>query len=331
MKSLLISVAREFKLIFRNGISLYMVFAPALLAIVFILVFGAVNETTLKLAADHTVGAATIRKLEKIADVSTYETTARMQDRVRSSDAVAGITMDGGTLKLVFEGNEGEEYISSASELVGMALNAPDAVTQYKTEAVKAKGGLAYQVSMVSVLLMSLFVGGATVGLSIVDERENNVVRAIAVSPLHFAEFVTSKLIPAVILGLVGIATAVLIMGKGSELAAFLLLALCSAGVLGMMLFAVGAFAANQVAAIGALKLMMPLALILPISAIFVADKWQPLYYVLPMYWQYRAVDAILKGADAVWPTLLTLLVGAPWFFAAVWFFGKKVKFRVGR
>lgn len=331
MKSLFVSIAREFKLIFRNGLSLYMVFAPALLAIVFILVFGAVNETTLKLAADGTVDAETVQKLERIADVSTYDSTERMQARVLSADAVVGVTMDADSVKLVFEGNEGEEFIASAEQLAGMALTAPDSAMQYKTEAVKAKGGLVYQISMISVLLMSLFIGGATVGLAIVDERENNVIRAVAVSPMRFSEFVISKLIPSMVLGLVGIATAVLIMGKGGELASFLLLALCSAGVLGLMLFAVGAFAANQIAAIGALKLMVPLAMILPISAMFVSDKWQPLYYVLPMYWQYRAIDAILKGANAFWPALLTLLVGIPWFLAAVWVFAKKVKFRFGR
>jgi hypothetical protein len=50
MKTLFTSIGREFKLIFRNGISIFMVAAPAILALVFILVFGAVNETTLQLA-----------------------------------------------------------------------------------------------------------------------------------------------------------------------------------------------------------------------------------------------------------------------------------------
>jgi O-antigen ligase len=45
------------------------------------------------------------------------------------------------------------------------------------------------------------------------------------------------------------------------------------------------------------------------------------------MYWQYRALRAILSGAPALFYIGLTFLVSIPWFLAAVWMFRKKQPF----
>lgn len=286
MKTLLTSIGREFKLIFRNGISIFMVAAPAILALVFILVFGAVNETTLQLAVDDSVSAAEQAKLERIADVERFDDAARMEARIRATDAVVGVTVEQGEARVIFEGNEGESFISGTSELVGLALSAPETLPAYQSVPVAVKGGMAYNLSMIGMLLMSLFIGGA-VGLSIVDERESGAIRAVAVSPMRLSGFIASKLLPALLLGLIGISAAALIIGKASLLPQYLLLAVASALVSGMMTFAASAFAGNQVTAIGVLKLLIPIGMILPISAVFVPEQWQFFYYILPMYWQY--------------------------------------------
>ena len=331
MKAIFVSAGREFKLIFRNGISIFMAAAPAILALVFLLVFGAVNQTTVKLAMDNSLDAAMIGRLERVAELERFDDTAGMEARVRATDAVAGVTMQNGTVTLVLEGNEGQNMIDSVQKLVGLAVNAPEGGAAYRSETVEAKGGMAYTLSMISMLLMALFIGGATVGLSIVDERESGVIRAASVSPMRLCAYVASKLLPALILGLSGICAAALIIGKADLLPRYLLLALSSALVSGMMTFAIGAFANNQIAAIGVLKILIPVSMILPVSAMFVPEQWQFFYYVLPMYWQYRALNAVLTGASLLWPALLTLLVSVPWFALSVWYFAKKTKFRLGR
>ena len=331
MKAFFASVDQEFKRIFRNGISIFMVAAPAILAFVFILVFGAVNQTTVKLAVDNTLDSALVERLERVAEVERFPDTARMEARVLSADAVAGVTMQNGLVTAAFEGNEGTNVKTSVEKVIGLALNAPPNGVAYQSETVEAKGGLAYTLSMISMLLMSLFIGGATVGLSIVDERESGAIRAIAVSPTRLSGYVVSKLAPALILGLLGIGAAALIIGKAEQVPRYLLLALSSVLVSGMMTFALGSFANNQIAAIGVLKILVPLSMILPVSAMFVPDQWQFFYYLLPMYWQYRALSAVLAGAPWLWPALLTLLVSVPWFLAAVLHFANKTKFRMGR
>ena len=331
MKRIYSMMEREFRLIFRNGISIFMVAAPAILALVFILVFGAVNHATLQIVVDKSVDQATVEKLWYVAQVEQLTSTADMEQRVRAADAVTGVTLRNGVPTAVFEGNEGQRYIDSTEELVGLALAAPEGGIAYRSEAVEAKGGMAYRLSMMSVLLLSLFIGGATVGLSIVEERESGVIRAVAVSPVRLSEYAGAKILSALALGLSGICAAALIIGKSALLPRYLLLSAASALVSGMMTFTIGAFANNQIAAIGVLKILVPLSLIVPLSALFVPDVWQFVYYVLPMYWQYRALNAILTGAPFLWPTLLTALVSIPWFAAALLHFSKKSSLQAGR
>lgn len=330
MKTFLASVRREFALIFRNGITIFMVAAPAILALVFILVFGAVNNSTLQIAVDSTVSAADEEKLMRVADVWRYDKTADMEARVRDTDAVVGVTMENGQARILVEGNEDKTFVEGTQAIVGLAL-ASSEIPQYHSEALEAKGTLAYTVTMIAVLLMSLFISGATIGMSIVDERESGVIRAVAVSPMRLSGYVATKLFPALLLGLFGMAAAALIIGKAGILPQYLLLAVASILVSGMMTFAIGGFANNQLAAVGVLKLLIPVSMILPVSAMFVSQQWQFLYYILPMYWQYRALSAILSGANALWYALLTLLVSVPWFAAALWMFTKKAGFRRAR
>lgn len=331
MRRILAGVEREMKLVFRNGISIFMVAAPAILALVWIFVFGALNRSTLRLTTDHTIDDALQKKLAYVAQVEPFDYTAAMEARVRQMDAVAGVTMHNGEVTLVVAGDEGEEFIRSANELVGLALAAPEGGVSYNSEAVAVQGGLAYDISMIGILLLSFLIGGATVGLSIVDERESGVIRAVAVSPLRLGGYAITKMIPAFLLGAVGVSAAVLILGRADLLLRFLLLSVASICVSGMMAFLLGAFASNQIAAIGVLKLLIPVGLILPVSAVFVAERWQAFYYVLPMYWQYRAIVAFLSGSPAWMPVMLTLLVSLPWFIASVWLFTRNTSLRRGR
>lgn len=330
MKTFLASIRREFALIFRNGITIFMVAAPAILALVFLLIFGAVNKSTLQIAVDSTVSAADEEKLLRVADVWRYDKTADLEARVRDTDAVVGVVMENGQVRVIVEGNEDQAFVEGAQSIVGLALGSSE-IPQYRSEALEAKGTMAYTVTMIAVLLMSLFIGGATIGMSIVDERESGVIRAVAVSPMRLSGYVATKLFPALLLGLFGMAAAALIIGKAGILPQYLLLAAASILVSGMMTFAVGGFANNQLAAVGVLKLLIPVSMILPVSAMFVSQQWQFLYYFLPMYWQYRALSAILSGANALWYMLLTLLVSAPWFAAVLWMFTKKAGFRKAR
>ncbi len=114
MKMLITSIGREFKLIFRNGISIFMVAAPAILAFVFILVFGAVNETTLQLAVDETVSPQVQSQLEKIADVERFDDPPHEAAHPRDR-RVVGVRRRGGS-GVLLKATRVIRFISGTSE-----------------------------------------------------------------------------------------------------------------------------------------------------------------------------------------------------------------------
>ena len=85
MKAFVASVRREFALIFRNGITIFMVAAPAILALVFILIFGAVNNSTLQLAIDSSVSVAERRNtLTQVDRRTAGKISAALSSRIHS-------------------------------------------------------------------------------------------------------------------------------------------------------------------------------------------------------------------------------------------------------
>ena len=329
MKSMLMSIIREIKLIFRDGITVYLTISPALLALVFVLVFGSIQESTIRLAVDASVPAEVIARLETVADVEMMPDNESLVRRISGADSIAGVLMRGQTFVLLVEGNEAQGFAEARAQLIGAVLSGE--TQEYTAVAVESQHSLAYTISMACILLLALFIGGASMGLSGVNERESGVLRAITISPMTLFSYVASKLLPALLFGMIGIACCVLIMGRMDTLAPFLLLAGGSVLVSGIIAFLIITFSDNKIAAVGVLKIIMPVFLIVGISAVFVPQGWSILYYALPMYWQYTAMDAILTGKAALLPILMTLGTGMVWFALVMILFTQKVKIKAWR
>ncbi len=329
MRSILMTITRELKLIFRDGITIYLAISPAVLALIFIFVFGSIQESSVPLAVDKSLSQELTVKLEAVADIEYMEDIESLKKRVSGADSIAGVYMQDGIIKLLVEGNEAQGFVESRQSLVSAALSFEH--IEYTSEAVESQSSLAYNISMACIFLLALFIGGATLGLGGVNERENGVIRAVSISPMTLWGYITSKIIPALLFGIVGVSACALIMGRADALLEFILLTLCSVFVSGIIIFLIIAFADNQIAAVGVLKIVMPLFLIVGISAVFIPEKWLFLYYALPMYWQYAAIDAIISGGGTAFPLLMILATGIPWFIAMMIVFTKKVKMKAWR
>lgn len=329
MKRIFLTVFKEWKLIFRNGLTLYLTVSPALLALVFILVFGSMQASNIVFVTDGSLPAEQAAKLEAVADLVVTDGTASLIDRVSAADSVAGVYWKDGEVRLLIEGNEGRSFAESRQKLVEAALGA--GAPGYTTETIEVSHSLAYIVSITCVLLLALFIGGAALGLAGVDERESRVIRAVSVSPLSVGGYVLTKIIPALLLGIIGVSACALILGRAAALPQFILLALCSVFVSGIITFLIIGFADNQIAAVGVLKIIMPVFLIVGAAAIFVPEGWRFPFCFLPMYWQYASIDAILSDNSAAFPLLMILATGLPWFAVVMLVFTKRVPLKAWR
>jgi hypothetical protein len=322
-------LSREFKLIFRNGITIYLVIAPALLSLVFLFVFGSVQKSSVTYAVDRSVPQELVSKLGKVADIEYESNMESLRQRVSGADSIAGIYVEDGSVKLLVEGNETSGFAQSRKALVDAAFSGENVA--YVTEMITGAKSLAYTISMTCILLLALFIGGATQGLGGVTERESGVIKAIRISPMTLSGYIISKILPALLFGIVSIAVCAIVMGEASVLLQYLLLALSSAFVSGIIAFLIIAFADNQIAAVGVLKIIMPAFLVVGISAAFVPHQLLAIYYPLPMYWQYAAIKAINAQEAYTFPLLMILITGFVWFAAVVIVFAKKTSMKVWR
>lgn len=329
MKGVLMTIVREFKLIFRNGVTIYLAVSPALLALIFIFVFGSVQESSVSFVAVRSLPQELTAKLETVADIEYADDLESLKKRVCGADSIAGVYMKDGKIILVVEGNEAQGFAESRQSLVSAALSTES--IEYTSEAVEGQNSVAYDISMASIFLLALFIGGSTLGLSGVNERESGVIKAVSISPMTLWEYAVSKIIPALLLGVVGVAACSLLMGRTDALAQFVLLALSGVFVSGVIIFLITAFADNQIAAIGVLKIVMPLFLAVGISAAFIPGKWLVFYYALPMYWQYAAIDAIWTRKAPMFPLLMVLVTSIPWFIAVMIVFVRNTKMKAWR
>ncbi len=329
MKKILYAFKRELTIIMRNGISLFMVFAPAFLALVFIIIFGAVSKSSLKLCIDNTLSPVDIERLERIASLEKVKNYETLTQRINRTDQILGLTKKDNSFVLLADGSEEDSYVTSIRSLIGLTLAVES--LQYTEKTVEAKSNTAYTLSMISVLLLSLFIGSSTVGLSLVSEREHSIIKAWIISPYTFISFIAGKILPSLFLCLTGLCIALLIMNLYSLIPLFALLSVCSIFVYGFMIFTLGSFANSQVGAIGVIKLLMPLSMVLPLSSAFVPKSFDFLYTVFPQYWQYKAIDEILRGVSMRGSAIMTLLVSIPWFLAVLVLFIKQTQYRAWR
>ncbi len=329
MKSIIMTIVREFKLIFRDGITIYLTISPAVLALIFIFIFSSVQESDIALAVDKSLPQDLVAKLESVADIEFVDNLESLKERVSGADSIAGVTMQDGTVSLLVEGNEAQGFAESRQNLVSAALGTES--IQYTTETVEGQNSLAYTISMACIFLLALFIGGSSLGLSGVNERESGVIHAVSVSPMTLGSYAVSKIILSLLFGIIGVSACALIMGRVDALPQFLLLALCSVFVSGMIIFLIIGFAGNQIAAVGVLKIVMPLFLVVGISSVFISEKWLFLYYAFPMYWQYAAIDTVISSREPTFQFLMILVTGFAWFIPVMIVFTKKVKMKAWR
>ena len=322
MKSILSGIRKEFVIISRNGISLYMALAPALLALVFLMVFGRLQSSTQRLVIMDEIPQEIQMKLEQVADLERLKTQDEVIQRVEGPDSIAGLIWQDEKVTILVEGNEGDSFAFAVQTLVGKSVAAE--VPSFTSETVVGQGSWAYRLTRMSMFLLALFVGGATLGLSVVDERESRMIQVLTVSPVGLLKYMVLKWMPAMLISVVGVASSAMVIGAWQELPNLVLLSLMGIGVCGFSVFVIPAFANNQIAAIGVMKLLMPLMLMIPITAFFVAERWQFFYYPVPMYWQAKALETIFNGGSAWGQMGLSLLVGVPWALAAAGLFRKR-------
>jgi ABC-2 type transport system permease protein len=296
---------------FRDSVILYVVAAPLILAVLARLLLPSLEQATLTCAVIRKADPELVRKLEAYFRVETLPNEQALERRVLRPDDVAAVLVEDGSTTLLLEGNEQEETRSIYVSALAAILGEPGAQGKVEIRAQSLGGGRqdagrqdagrqgsarSYLNEYVAVFLIMLatLLGGMTVGFNMVDDRHTRAFQALAVSPLPLRDFLISRALFATLQGLaVGVLTTVILLGFRLPYGR-LLVALVASGPVAVILgFLMAVMADNQIAAIGATKLIMPLYLLVPLVGIFLPGSWQWFLLPFPNYWMFLSFRSL--------------------------------------
>jgi fluoroquinolone transport system permease protein len=154
-----------------------------------------------------------------------------------------------------------------------------------------------YALFVIGYLLVQtpMLVGGAA-GFMLLDEREAQVLAAIAVTPLGKRGWLAYRVAVPVAAGVVMGAAAVYVTGlEPPAVGRFLVIVILAAFEAPLATLFLAAFAANKVQAM-ALAKAGTLVVLAPFAALFVAPPWQYVAGALPQFWVVKLALASEAG-----------------------------------
>lgn len=150
---------------------------------------------------------------------------------------------------------------------------------------------------------------GVLVGLLVLDERDDDTLTVLRVTPISMRGYTLYRGGAAVILSFVYVLLTILLSGFVSP---SLILAISAVAVLAGLMAAVFAlivatFASNKVEGL-ALTKGLSVFMLGPLAAYFVSSDWQVLFGLLPTYWPAKAFWVAGEGGN-FWPYVLAGLI----------------------
>lgn len=306
IKKILRVLQKDFKTSRRDFMAMYIMIAPILIAIAIAIFTPGLNDTTVNLALLESDDAEHIEYMEQFAKVELFESIEDIEYRVEKRDDIAALVPVDDSYEIVLQGNEPEAVETFAITLE--ALYQLDATKDETTAQLMSFGHTVPPLKTMFVNMMislTVMLAGMLIAISIVEEKSENTINAVNVTPLTQTGFVVGKSLFGGIASLIGIIIGLLITGYGDINWLMIILVGLSSMILSLVVgFVQGLTSEDLMEAAANVKMLF-----LPIAGSvagyeLLADKWQWTMYWSPFYWAYKANLMILsKTAD--WPTVL--------------------------
>ncbi len=306
MKKVLTIFGRDISVNIKNFMALFIITFPIIMAVGINLFTPGINDTTVNLALMEK-DAAMIEYYQDFAKVETFATQEDVEKRVAQRDNVVGILPDGDKYYLLTQGDEPKEAVVEWAQML-KSLYEMDAQIE-DTNAVFHDFGKTVpplkNTLVNSMIIMVAVLGGMLISLNIVEEKMDNTVSAINVTPMSRTAWIFGKSLIGLILPLLGSYAMVLITGFNYiNYWQLTVLVIASAFITIIIGFIQGLNADDMMTAVAGTKtMMMPLVGSI-LGAELVSQKWQWCFYWSPFYWMYKGNKLVLSGTGD-WPHLL--------------------------
>jgi fluoroquinolone transport system permease protein len=172
-------------------------------------------------------------------------------------------------------------------------------------------------------LALSPQISGYVFGFLLLDERDDQTLKALLVTPLPLLSFILYRLASASLLAFCLVIANLWIVNLMTFTVLEIFLVAVGAGLFApvIMIF-LGTVAANKVEGFALMKILGVISLV-PIAAWFLPMPWQLLAGIYPPYWVSKAMWIIAEGGS-LW--FVPLLVGVVWTLSVVGLFVRRFK-----
>ena len=324
VKRIWIIFMKDLRVNLKNFISVYIFVVPIIFAIAINLFTPGINDTTINLALLEGENPEQVAYFKNFAEVELFEDIDSIKNRVKSRDDIVAILPEEDKYYLMPQGNEPERVIELAKML--NAFYESDMQIENTNVEIKDFGRtvppLKEQLVNTAMLFISIL-GGMLIAINIVEEKVDNTISAINLTPTDRTTFILGKSIIGLLLAIFGSLVLILITGFSNINFIQLIIVIFVSTLLSLMLGFIQGLNNNDIMnAAGSIKLLF-LPLIAGVLAIeLLADKWQKFFYWNPFYWAYKGNDAILSQTGS-WNEILfyagmvLLLSGIVYLFLA--------------
>ena len=315
---------RDIKVNLRDFISLYILLVPILFAVGIRLLVPSVNDTTVDLALLDGDNPEMVTFLEQFANVELFAGMDAINERLERRDNIVAILPEGGDYYILTQGNEPESVVEFAKLL--NSYHELDLDVENTTAVIETFGRTESPLKKLLVnimILMTSVLAGMLISINIVEEKADNTVAAINVSPISRVGFILGKSMTGMFLAVYGAIAILWITGFSDVNIGQVLLAILSVTMLSVLIGFIEGINNDDVmnAAAGIKMLFLPLAAGVA-AAELLSEQWQAIAYWIPFYWTYKGNDAILSYS-ASWPQIISytaivlVLCGVVYYFLA--------------
>ncbi len=315
---ILLIFKRDLKVSVRDFITMYIIVVPIIFAIIINVFSPGVNDTTVEIAVLDGESKSQEEYFKQFAKVETLKTIEDIEERVKKRDNIVGVLPDTKDKYFILtQGNEPDyvvDYVKNLTAFDYYNIGIEDTqaeIVDYGRDIPPLKK------MMVNIAVMfTSILGGMIIALNIVEEKTDNTISAIHLSPVSRMGFIAGKSLIGVFIPVVGIFLMLFITGFRDINYIHAFLMVTSSCIISILIgFIEGINNDDVMNAAGNMKMLF-LPLGGAVAAVeLLADKWQPLFYWIPFYWTYKGNDLVLTNSgswlDIIKYTALVLAISA--------------------
>lgn len=302
IKKIFFIFQRDIKTSVRNFITLYIIVVPVIFAIMINVFSPGINDTTVEIVLLENENQEQSEYFKQFATIEFLDSIEAIEERVRKRDNIIGVIPDERNEYFILtQGNEPDYIVDYVRNLITFdhyAIGMDDSIAEivdYGREIPPLK-----KTMVNTAIIFTSILGGMIIALNIVEEKTDNTISAIHLSPVSRLEFIAGKSIIGIVVPIIGTFLLLLITGFRNINYLYVLLMVATSCIVSVLIgFIEGINNDDVMNAAGNMKLLF-LPLFGSIAAQeLLADKWQILFYWIPFYWTYKGNNLILSNSGS--------------------------------